>query len=309
MKKIFIIHENDEWIDPLRIHLSDLGVPYEEWHMDNVKINTLNKPPLGVFYNRMSASSHTRGHYYTPEYTATILNWLEYHKRKVINNSQALNLELSKSLQYKELQKEGILVPNTIYATGKQQLLNQGKNFKLPFLTKHNRAGRGLGIRLFHDFNTFKKYIQGNEFAESRDGITLLQEYIKPKKDTIVRVEFVDNKFLYAVQVDTSKGFELCPADQCNLEDEYCPANTTGNKFMIINDFYNPIIRQYQKVLRNNNIKIAGIEFVEDEKGKIFTYDINTNTNYNSIAENLTNLQGMKTIANYLNKELKKQIM
>ena len=309
MKKIFIIHENDEWIDPLRIHLSDLGVPYEEWHMDNVKINTLNKPPLGVFYNRMSASSHTRGHYYTPEYTATILNWLEYHKRKVINNSQALNLELSKSLQYKELQKEGILVPNTIYATGKQQLLNQGKNFKLPFLTKHNRAGRGLGIRLFHDFNTFKKYIQGNEFEESRDGITLLQEYIKPRKETIVRVEFVDNKFLYAVQVDTSKGFELCPADQCNLEDEYCPANTTGNKFMIINDFYNPIIRQYQKVLRNNNIKIAGIEFVEDEKGKIFTYDINTNTNYNSIAENLTNLQGMKTIANYLNKELKKQVM
>lgn len=309
MKKIFIIHENDEWIRPLRIHLSDLGVPYEEWHMDNVKINTLKKPPLGVFYNRMSASSHTRGHYYTPEYTATILNWLEYHKRKVINNSQALNLELSKSLQYKELQKEGILVPNTIYATGKQQLLNQGQNFKLPFLTKHNRAGRGLGIRLFHDFNTFKKYIQGNDFEESRDGITLLQEYIKPKKDTIVRVEFVDNKFLYAVQVDTSKGFELCPADQCNLEDEYCPANTTGNKFMIINDFYNPIIRQYQKVLRNNNIKIAGIEFVEDEKGKIFTYDINTNTNYNSIAENLTNLQGMKTIANYLSKELKKQVM
>ena len=64
-----------------------------------------------------------------------------------------------------------------------------------------------------------------------------MQEYIKPKTSTIVRTEFVDSKFLYAVQVDTSKGFELCPADECNLEEEYCPANATGNKFMILPTF------------------------------------------------------------------------
>ena len=55
----------------------------------------------------MSASSHTRGHRYAPEYTATVLDWLEYHNRRVINNSRSLNLELSKSLQYKELQRRG----------------------------------------------------------------------------------------------------------------------------------------------------------------------------------------------------------
>ena len=106
MNKIFIIHENDEWVEPLRVNLYDLHVPFEEWHMDIVNINTSNPPPLGVFYNRMSASSHTRGHHYAPEYTAVVLNWLESNNRKIINNSRALCLELSKSLQYNELIKE-----------------------------------------------------------------------------------------------------------------------------------------------------------------------------------------------------------
>ena len=306
MKKIFIIHENDEWITPLRTHLVNLQIPFEEWHMDKVKINTLNDPPLGVFYNRMSASSHTRGHHYAPEYSAVVLNWLEFHNRRVINNSRALSMELSKSLQYSELQKEGIQIPNTVYASRKEQLLLLGKNFKLPFMTKHNRAGRGLGIRLFNDYTGFEKYVTSDEFDDSRDGITLLQEYIKPKTDTIIRTEFVDTQFLYAVQVDTSKGFELCPADACNLEDEYCPANATGNKFMILKSFSNPILDQYQKVLENNNIEIAGIEFLEDENNEIYTYDINTNTNYNSIAEDLSELNGMKAIAEYLINELQK---
>ena len=37
-------------------------------------LNTLNTPPQGVFYNRMSASSHTRGHRFAPEFTAVVLN-------------------------------------------------------------------------------------------------------------------------------------------------------------------------------------------------------------------------------------------
>ena len=306
MKKIFIIHENDEWIIPLEAELKKINATFETWHMNSTTLDMNNPPPLGVFYNRMSASSHTRGHHYAPEYTAVILNWLEHHKRRVINNSRALSLELSKSLQYNELQKTGIKVPNTIYAAGKDQLLDLGKNFKLPFLTKHNRAGRGLGIRLFYDYAGFEKYIISDEFEDSRDGITLLQEYIKPKTDAIIRTEFVDNQFLYAVQVDTTKGFELCPADACNVEDEYCPANATGNKFMIVEKFSNPILEQYKKVLKNNYIEIAGIEFVEDNNGQLFTYDINTNTNYNSIAESLSDLKGMKAIAEFLNKELNK---
>ena len=306
MKKIFIIHENDEWIIPLEKELNKIKAPFEKWHMHYSTINTNQLPPSGVFYNRMSASSHTRGHRYAPEFTSVVLNWLEFHKKRVINNSRALQLELSKSLQYKELQKEGIKVPKTIYADSKDKLLKLGKDFPYPFLTKHNRAGKGLGINLFKEYKEFKKFVSSEKFEMSIDGITLIQEYIKPKKDSNIRTEFIDSKFLYAVQVDTSKGFELCPADDCNLEDYYCPANQTGNKFMILENFSNSILKKYETVLKKNNIEIAGIEFIENSDGEIYTYDINTNTNYNSTAESLSDKNGMRTIANFLSMELNK---
>ena len=229
---------------------------------------------------------------------------MEVHNRRIINNSRALSVELSKSLQYKELAKENIRVPKTVYANNKKKLLQLGKNFMLPFLSKHNRAGRGLGIKLFYDYPSFKKYIASDDFENSIDGITLLQEYIKPKTDTIIRVEFVDNQFLYAVQVDISKGFDLCPADACNVEKEEFLMNATGNKFMILNNFADSIICSYQKVLKNNCIEIAGIEFLMDENERLFTYDINTNTNYNSIAESLYAKKGMEEIAKFLKQEL-----
>ena len=167
MKKAYIIHENDEWIEPLRIYLRRLQVPFEEWHMDRIVINTLTAPPQGVFYNRMSASSHTRGHRFAPEFTAIVLNWLEFHNRRIINNSRALSLELSKSLQYKELAKEKIQVPKTVYANTKKQLLQLGQNFTLPFLSKHNRAGRGLGIKIFYDYPSFEKHINSDKFLRN----------------------------------------------------------------------------------------------------------------------------------------------
>ena len=73
---------------------------------------------------------------------------------------------------------------------------------------------------------------------------------------------------------------------------------------MILDDFSNPILDQYQQVLKNNHVEIAGIEFLDDAKDQLFTYDINTNTNYNSIAENLSEKKGMKAIADFLKIEL-----
>ena len=39
-------------------------------------------------------------------------------------------------------------------------------------------------------------------------------------------------------------------------------------------------------------------------KNKIYTYDVNTNTNYNPQAEKNSEVKGMKSIANFLKEEL-----
>jgi hypothetical protein len=128
----------------------------------------------------------------------------------------------------------------------------------------------------------------------------------------ITRVEFVGAEFLYAVRVDTSLGFELCPADACQPGDAFCPADrpaaaapvTTPPRFEIIPGFDHPIIRQYRRFLAANDIAVAGIEFIADADGTLYTYDVNTNTNYNSAAEAKAGLSGMGAIADYLGGEL-----
>ena len=309
--KIYIIHENDEWIEPLRRELQEINAPFEEWHLGKRNVDHLDKPPVGIFYNRMSASSHTRGHRYAPEYTAVVLNWLEKNNRRVINNSRALSLEISKSLQYKELENLEIKTPKTIYCNSKESILKSANVFRKPFITKHNRGGKGLGVKLFNNKKELDSYVSSKNFEPSIDGITLLQEYINAKPKIITRVEFVNSKFLYAVEVDASDGFELCPAcpeDQIDEPEaqffgEYCP--TIGNKFRIIKNYKrNALIEKYEKFVSTNGIEIAGIEYVVDQSGKTYTYDVNTNTNYNSQAEKSSEIKGMKSIAEFLKKEL-----
>ena len=34
MSKVYVIHENDAWVEPLRREFERLGTPYEEWFLD-----------------------------------------------------------------------------------------------------------------------------------------------------------------------------------------------------------------------------------------------------------------------------------
>lgn len=310
MSKIYVLHENKEWTDHLTKRLEELNLPYEEWHLDKGTVDLASVPPEGVFYSRMSASSHTRGHRFAPELTSAVLTWLEQHGRTVINGSRVLQLEVSKVLQYLELEKFGIETPRTVIAVGKDEILNAAENFRgKKFITKHNRAGKGLGVRLFDSVEALQRYVESEEFEEPVDGITLLQDYIESPESYITRCEFVGGKFLYAVRVDTSEGFELCPADACSIEDAFCPVGEESEapaKFKVREGFDHPIIDKYEKLLQANGIQIAGIEFIEDKDGKIYTYDINTNTNYNSDAEAASGKYGMLEVAKFLGTELEK---
>lgn len=306
MQKIHILHENDEWTRPLKAALSGRNLPHEDWFLDEGRLDLSAAPPEGVFYNRMSASSHTRGHRYAPEYTGSVLAWLEAHGRRVLNPGRALQLEISKVAQYATLEAHGVRTPRTIAVVGRTDLRAAAEKIGAPFITKHNRAGKGLGVRLFQSVDDLEVYVDGADFEAPLDGITLIQEYIRSPEPFITRCEFVGQEFLYAVRVDTSDGFLLCPADECqDTEATVCPATSTA-KFEIIEGFDDPITDDYRRVLEANDIHIAGIEFIVDSDGNKYTYDINTNTNYNPRAEAKAGKSGMQAIAHLLCRELAK---
>ena len=120
---LYILHENDQWLEPFRETFTEMGLPFTEWHMASFLPDPAVEPPQGIFYVRMSASAHTRGHSGVPELTAGVLCWLERHGRRVINGSAALDLELSKVRQYQALMAHELPVPLTYAARSPEQLL------------------------------------------------------------------------------------------------------------------------------------------------------------------------------------------
>jgi hypothetical protein len=90
----------------------------------------------------------------------------------------------------------------------------------------------------------------------------------------------------------------LCPADVCELESN-CPTEET-NKFQIVKDFSIPNIGDYETFLKQSNIGIAGIEIIFDKAGDYWTYDVNTNTNYNPQAEQDAGQSAPEAISRFL---------
>jgi len=304
MQDIYIIHENDEWLVPLKKAFSERGINAKEWFLNEGSVDLNTEPPEGVFYNRMSASSHTRGNRFAPELTRATINWLELHERKVFNGSRAIYYEVDKFSQYCALHQNGILTPTTVAVIGKSQLVNAAQKFnQLPFIIKPNRGGKGLGVKLIRSISELENFLNSNEYEEPLDGTWLIQEYIQSEQSYITRAEFVGCEFLYTVKVNTESGFELCPADVCEISDAFCPTTKQESKFEIIHDYdQHPLIAQLEQFLKNAKIDIAGIEFIENQQGELLVYDINTNTNYNSAAENKERLNNtaMESIAELL---------
>jgi hypothetical protein len=306
--KIYVLHENDEWTAPLERELSALGSPFECWHLDAGSLALDVPPPAGIFYSRMSASAHTRDHRYAPEFTAAVLRWLQAHKRTVLNGAEVLALEVSKVAQQSALNMVGIVTPRTIAAVGREHILAAARSFDGVCILKHNRGGKGLGVHKFDDAQAVEAYLDGPAFEAPIDGIMLVQAYIRAPKPYITRCEFIGGEFLYALRVNTEDGFELCPADFCVPSSAVCAvdeqAATTTPKFEIVTDVPTALIDQYRTFLKANDIAVAGIEFIVDEDGLAYTYDVNTNTNYNSGAEQRAGHNAMAGIARFLTREL-----
>lgn len=303
MARVHVIHENPLWLPPLAQAFDRVGLPWTEMFLDVGAFDFSSPPPEGVFYNRMSASSHTRDHRYSAEFTASVLAWLKRWGRCVVNGSNVLDLEISKVRQYAALEQHGIVTPRTVFISGRDQIVPAAKRYfnGQPVILKPNRGGRGSGVQLFKTVEELAAYVESDDYDHPIDGLQLLQEYIVAPRPFITRSEFINGRFLYAVQVDTSEGFQLCPCEN--------RADAPLEKFKIIDAIPEQLLTKLERFLKANNINIAGIEFITDSTGRYFVYDVNTNTNYNAEAEERagrtgTALSGPGAVAAYLASEL-----
>jgi hypothetical protein len=314
MRRIHVLHENAAWLPPLAQAFDQRRLPWTEWFLDAGTFDLAAPPPEGVFYNRMSASSHTRGHRYAAELTAGVLAWLTRWGRRVVNGQSALDLEISKARQYAALECHGIATPRTILVGGREHVVAAKQRYfpDQPVILKPNRGGKGLGVQLFASADSLAAYLAGDSYEAPADGLFLLQEYVRAERPVITRAEFVGGRLLYVVEVDTSGGFELCPADACAIGEAACPAgDAPRHTFTIVDGMPDALRRRLERFLAASGVEVAGIEFIIDTMGRTLVYDVNTNTNYNPDAEARagvagTSRSGPGAIAEFLGGELQR---
>jgi hypothetical protein len=297
--KIYVINENPDWYPPVAAAFDALGLPHEQWVLGEAIVDLDAEPPAGVFWSRMSASSHTRDHPYAKDQTRGVLAWLERHGRRVVNGRNVLELEMSKVEQHVALRGARFDVPRTIAVAGRVRLTEAARRLPAPFITKHNQGGKGLGVRLFASHDEFDAYVAGPDFESPVDGITLLQEYLVAAEPRVTRAEFVAGEFIYAITANTALGgFQLCPADACAIGAE------APSLFALREKFDHPVIEGYLDFAARHGIEIAGFEFIETADGRIVTYDINTTTNYNSDIEAIAPRSAQRAVAELLGRLL-----
>ncbi len=298
--KVYVIHENPDWYAPLAAAFDAAGVAHEQWLLGDGILDLDSEPPAGVFWSRMSASSHTRGHPLARDQARGVLSWLESHGRRVVNGRRVLELEMSKVEQLTSLRAAGFDVPRTVAVTGSGELAAAARKLPVPFISKHNQGGKGLGVALFACHDEFDAYLASPEYLPPVDGITLLQEYLRAAEPVITRVEVVGGTFVYAITADTARGgFQLCPADACAVDQAPGPG-----LFALRGDFDHPVIGRYLDFAGRHEIQIAGFEFIETVDGRLVTYDINTNTNYNEQIEAAAPRPALPFVAEFLGRLL-----
>ena len=302
--KAYVIHENPDWYPPFAAAFEAEGVDHEPWLLGEGLLDLDAAPPPGVYWSRMSASAHTRGHPLAKDHTRAVLSWLEAHGRRTVNGRRVLELEMSKAAQHAALRAAGIEVPRTLAVVGREGLLKAADAFSGPFITKHNQGGKGLGVQLFESTDAFADYLSGPGYEPPVDGITLVQEYLLAAQPRITRVEVVDGEAVYALTADTARGgFELCPADACAVDGG--PA--APSLFALREDFDHPVVGQYLDFARRHGIEVAGFEFIETVDGRLVTYDVNTNTNYNPEVEAAAPRSGPRQVARLLKRLIEEE--
>ena len=293
---VHVLHENPEWMPPFAAAFAAEGVDWDETLVTGGSLDLTAAPAEGLWWSRMSASAHTRGHTAAAEHARALLDVLEAHGRRVVNGRAVLDLELSKVRQLALLRAARIAVPRTVAVVGGRpdDVLAAAATVGPPVVVKPNRGGKGLGVTRFDSIDELAAALPGLD--EPVDGVLLVQEYVEPVRPRITRAEIVGGELVYAITADTERGgFQLCPADACAVD------GTPASLFALRTEpLPSGLADAYESFARWHGLEVAGFEFIETADGRAVTYDVNTNTNYNPDVEAVAPRSAGRAVARYL---------
>ena len=310
IKPIAIYHEHPDWFKPLFAELDRRGIPYVRLDAAAHTWDPAEREsPYSLVVNRASPSAYLRGNAQSTFHT---LHWLKHLERlgvPVINGSAVYTNELSKALQLDVLEELGLPYPRARVINHGSQAPIAAEGLRFPVLVKANIGGSGAGIHRFDTAESLQQAANAGVVDLGVDSTALVQELAPLRDARITRVEVLDGKFLYAINVYPSgDSFNLCPADACQttdgteLERTFCAADA-GKNGMRVEAAEPPqsIIDAVEQIAERVQLDIGGIEYlIDDRDGKPYFYDINALSNFVADAPNVIGFDPFARFVDYI---------
>jgi glutathione synthase/RimK-type ligase-like ATP-grasp enzyme len=313
-KPIAVYYEHPDWFKPLFAELDRRGHAYVRLDAAaHVYDPTEREVPYSLVVNRASPSAYLRGHGQSTFHTLAWLGHLERLGVPVINGSQVYGYEISKARQLDVLAELGIAAPRTRVINHPSVAPDAARGLRFPVLVKANIGGSGAGIVRFDSPESLARAAEARTLDLGVDSTALVQEYAPLRGGHITRVELLDGKFLYAINVfPADDSFNLCPADVCQttdgvaLERAACALDAPKNGMRV--EGYSPpaeLVAACEQIAQRVGLDVGGIEYlIDDRDGKPYIYDVNALSNFVADAERVVGFDPFKRLVDSIERRL-----
>jgi hypothetical protein len=273
-----VLYEHPHWFLSLFAELERRAIPFEPIHAESLLYDPADLTQrYSLVVNRMSPSAWTRGHERALFSTLDYLGYLEQTGTPVLNGRRAYAFETSKARQISLFARLGIEHPRTRVIDDPARAVEAAGDLEFPVLVKPNVGGSGAGITSFASLGE----LAAAEVELGIDGTALVQEQLPAEGDSVVRIEILDGRFLYAIRLLLLPGsFNLCPADYCELPGI---ADGVSGRGLPIERFDPPgeAVDDAIQILAAAGMDLGGVEYLVDARtGRRTFYDVNALSNF-----------------------------
>ena len=274
MTSLALLYEHPQWLEPLFAELDRRNVSYRALPADGHAFDPADRSvPAPVVFNRIAMSSFLREPDHPIFYAQGLLaHWRDAGAR-VLNGGAIMAVDASKARQLSIIAGLGLAVPETRVVHRKADLALAAATLRFPVVVKANIGGSGAGIIRYDTLPQLTEMAAEGMVPDSIDRVWLVQESVPVRDGCITRIETLGGRFLYAIEVDGGGGFDLCPADACQVPGTAITMTATTPAPELID--------AAERIARTMNMDVGGVEvMIDDRDGTPRFYDINGFSNF-----------------------------
>ncbi|OYY90221.1 MAG: alpha-L-glutamate ligase [Sphingomonas sp. 28-66-16] len=274
MHDLAIFYEHPAWFVPLFAALDARGIDYVRIGIEGHSFDPARSPPPArVILSRLAMSSFLRSPDHAIFYTPALYAHWAGQGARIINGADVLAVDASKARQLALIAGLGYAIPETRVVHRARDIAVATKDLRFPLVVKANIGGSGAGIMRYDSPEALALAVADAFLPVSLDGVLLIQEYVPARDGRITRIETLDRKFLYAIDIDGGGQFDLCPADACQAEGTPIEMTRAAPDLMLI--------AAAEAIAAAAGLDVGGIEvMIDDRDGTPRFYDINALSNF-----------------------------